>query len=137
MSLIDINWNPTAHELRKFGLTMLLGFAVIGMVLQFGIGVPVAAYIAYGLGAVLGLLGLSGTVVGRWGYRAWMSIAFVMGNVISRVLLAIIYFGLFTPLGWFRRLLGNDELQLKKPLRDSYWSDVPKATRMDNAQRQF
>jgi hypothetical protein len=137
MSLIEINWNPTSSELRKFGWTMLTGFAVIGMVLQFGFGVPTAAYVAYGLGVVLGLLGLSGTIAGRWGYRAWMSIAFVMGNIVSRVLLALIYFGLFTPLGWCRRMLGNDELQLKKPSRDSYWSDVPKATRLDNAQRQF
>lgn len=137
MSLIDINWNPTPPELRKFGWTMLLGFAVIGLVLQFGFDVPIAAYIAYGLGAVLGMLGLSETGVGRWGYRAWMSIAYVMGNIISRLLLAFIYFGLFAPLGWIRRLLGHDELQLKKPAKDSYWSDVPKTTRFDNAQRQF
>ena len=137
MSLIEINWNPNTAELRKFGVTMLLGFAVIGLVLQFGFGVPIAAYIAYGMGALLGVLGLSGTTAGRWGYRAWMSVAYVMGNVISRVLLALIYFGLFTPLGWFRKLLGHDPLQLKKPAGDSYWSDVPKATRLDNAQRQF
>ena len=137
MSLIEINWNPSPRELRKFGVTMLLGFAVIGLVLQFGFGLPIAAYVAYGLGAVLGLLGLSGTAVGKWGYRAWMSIAYVMGNIISRVLLALIYYGLFTPLGWIRRLLGNDALQLKKPARESYWTDVPKKTRLENAQRQF
>ncbi len=97
MSLIEINWNPNVRELRKFGLTMIAGFAVIGLILQFAMKAPSAAYVAYGFGAVLGALGLSGTTVGKWGYRAWMGIAFVMGNIVSRILLAVIYFGLFTP----------------------------------------
>jgi Mg2+/citrate symporter len=49
----------------------------------------------------------------------WFGLAHLMGAVVSRVVLAILFFGVVTPIGLFRRLLGADPLQLKKWKRGS------------------
>ena len=36
-------------------------------------------------------------------------------------MLGIIYFGLFTPIGLFRKIIGKDELKLKFKNINSYW----------------
>ena len=44
----------------------------------------------------------------------WFGLAHVLGTVMSTVILTILFFGLVTPIGFIRRLLGADSLQLKK-----------------------
>jgi hypothetical protein len=44
----------------------------------------------------------------------WFGLAHVMGAVVSRVVLAILFFVVVTPIGLVRRLLGADPLQIKK-----------------------
>ena len=136
MSLVHINWRPDAKELRKFGITVLIGFAIIGLIVFFTAKTPTSAYWLWGIGAVFGLAGITGTVVAVPFYFAWMGIAFVMGNIMSRLIMFIIFFGVVTPLGFIMRLTGRDRLRLKKTTADSYWLDVPSVDR-DSYQRQF
>lgn len=49
----------------------------------------------------------------------WFGLAHLMGAVVSRVVLAILFFGVVTPIGLMRRLWGADPLQLKKWKRGS------------------
>jgi hypothetical protein len=137
MALVEINWQPTDRELHKFGVTMIIGFAIIGLVVQFALQQDAVAYVCYALGAMLGVLGLSGRPLGLLAYRAWMAVAYVLGNVISRVLLALIYFGLFMPMAMWRRLVGNDPLRLRRLPCDSYWTSVGPPTDGNRAERQF
>ncbi|HET7106157.1 MAG TPA: SxtJ family membrane protein [Candidatus Acidoferrum sp.] len=44
----------------------------------------------------------------------WLGLSHVMGTVMSRILLSILFFGLVTPIGVLRRLFGKDSLQLKE-----------------------
>lgn len=44
----------------------------------------------------------------------WFGLAHLMGAVVSRVVLAVLFFGVVTPIGLLRRLWGADPLQLKK-----------------------
>jgi hypothetical protein len=44
----------------------------------------------------------------------WFGLSHVLSNVVSRVILTIIFFLLVTPIGLIRRALGADALQLKK-----------------------
>lgn len=46
-------------------------------------------------------------------YKAWVWLGEKIGFVISRVILALIFFGIFTPLGLAFRLFGRDILGLK------------------------
>jgi polyferredoxin len=44
----------------------------------------------------------------------WFGLAHVIGTVMSTVILSVLFFGLVTPVGLIRRVMGADALQLKK-----------------------
>jgi len=68
-------------------------------------------------------------------YRAGMMVSFYIGQVMSRVLLTILFLLVVTPLGLVLRLFGKDLLHLKrKPPTQSYWHPV---NRPQNLDRQF
>jgi hypothetical protein len=58
-------------------------------------------------------------------YRRWMQLAMALGWVNTRIILGLMYYGVFTPLGFFRRLAGRDPLRRRGPASDSYW--IPRA----------
>jgi hypothetical protein len=48
----------------------------------------------------------------------WFGFSHIMGNVVSKVFLTILFFGLVTPIGLIRRWIGKDTLQLRQWKRD-------------------
>ena len=44
----------------------------------------------------------------------WLGLSHVLGTVMSKVLLSILFFGLVTPIGVLRRLFGKDSLKLRQ-----------------------
>jgi hypothetical protein len=136
MSLVKINWHPDCRDLRKFGLTVLLGFLILGGIVFFK--KPAAACWLWAVGAVCGGIGLTGRKVSLPFYWAWMGIAFVMGNVMSRVLMFLIYAGVVTPLAVLIKILKRDRLSLRRSASGSYWSDIqPHRPGRENYERQF
>jgi len=54
---------------------------------------------------------------------SWMFLGYLMGKVISPIILGFIYFGLITPIGFLRRKFGNDELQMLKTYdKKNFWN---------------
>ena len=43
----------------------------------------------------------------------WFGLSHILGTVMSKVLLSILFFGLVTPVGFLRRLFGKDSLKLR------------------------
>lgn len=43
----------------------------------------------------------------------WLGFSHVLGTVMSKILLSILFFGVVTPMGILRRLLGKDSLKLR------------------------
>jgi hypothetical protein len=43
---------------------------------------------------------------------AWLGLSHLLGTVMSKILLSILFFGIVTPIGILRRLLGKDSLKL-------------------------
>ena len=74
-----------------------------------------------GIAAVLTLIGLFVPVAARAFHRFWMGIAAVLGYVNSRILLSLLYYGLFTPVGLVRRLIGRDPMKRRGSAQSSYW----------------
>jgi carbamoyltransferase len=136
MAMIEINWKPSPRELRKFGIAMIVGFGLLALLAYFWWDKRTTAIVFAAIGVVAGGLGLSGTRAAMLVYLPWMAIAFVMGNIISRVLVAIFFFGLITPMGLFMRLIGRDKLQ-RRNKRASYWDDLPPPADPERYQRQF
>ena len=55
--------------------------------------------------------------------KAWFMLGLALGKVVSPIVLGIIFFGLITPIALIARLIGRDELKLKRPKKSSYWSE--------------
>jgi len=53
--------------------------------------------------------------------RLWMGMAEAMGYVMTRVILALIFFLVVTPIGLVRRLTGGDPLGRRGARTESYW----------------
>lgn len=50
--------------------------------------------------------------------RIWIGLSFMLGTVMSKILLTIIFFLIVTPVGIVRKWLGADAMQLKKWNKD-------------------
>ena len=53
--------------------------------------------------------------------KLWMKLGLLIGKAVNPLILGIIYFGIFTPVGIMMRIFGRDELRLKLKKRRSYW----------------
>jgi hypothetical protein len=125
MNFKDLNLDPSDRELRIFSWIWLGGFALLGLLVAWRVG-ALASGVAPGLHApwriVVTLWGLAvvGWLVGivspraiRPVYVAWTVAAFPIGWTVSLVLLALVYYVVFTGFGLLFRLAGRDVLGRK------------------------
>ena len=55
--------------------------------------------------------------------KLWFKFGIFLGNVISPLVMGIIFFAVVTPIALLMRILGKDILNLKKKNKNSYWID--------------
>jgi len=55
--------------------------------------------------------------------KYWMRFGFLLGKIISPIVLGTVFFILITPISLLTRLFGRDELRLKKGTKLSYWKE--------------
>lgn len=53
--------------------------------------------------------------------KAWFAFGELLGGVVSPIVLGVIFFALITPVSVIARVLGRDELRLKRGATSSYW----------------
>jgi hypothetical protein len=112
------------RDLRKFGITMGITFAVLGGLLVWR-GHWQPKYFFWIAGAFM-VLGLAVPVVLRPVQRAWMAFAIVLGWVMTRVILVVLFYVGITPIALIARLVGKRFLDLGfEPARASYWITRP------------
>ena len=123
--------------LREFGLTVGIAFGVLAALL-FWRGRSHFVYFAWLAGAFV-LLGLVAPVILRPVRRGWMTAAAGMGWVMTRVILTVLFFGVFTPIGFIAKLAGKRFLPLAiDPSAESYWvKRDPSASEPETLERQF
>lgn len=119
----EINKNPSAKELIKFGATFLGGMAVIGLLYHFVFhNEPLAKglWIAGGVVFVLSFI----PPVARILYILWMGLGITMGLVTSPIILALVFLVLITPVGLVFKLIQRDTMKRKMD-RDAatYWEE--------------
>ena len=123
-------------ELRKFGLLVGGVFAGLG-ILFWARG---KGHYPYFLapGVLLLALGLAAPKILKPIYLAWMSMAIVLGFVVSNVILTIFFFLVMMPIGLIARLAGKDFLGLKlNRSAPSYWMVRQRKTSKAELERQF
>ena len=106
---------------REFGLIVGGIFVLLSSWWIYRGKFPHVYTVTLPLGAWLVLLGLIFPPALRWPNRAWMALAEVLSFVSTRVILAIVYFLVLTPIGVVKRLSGWDPLHRRAAASDSYW----------------
>lgn len=136
--MITIPTNPSERDLRWFGgLGMLFAWGIAGWLLfrhdARGWAVGLIA-----LGLIAGLLALIRPQLLKWVYIGWMWAVFPIGWLIAHILLAVVYYGVLTPVGLLLRLAGHDPLQ-RRPDRQatSYWRPRTRERKPSDYFRQF
>jgi hypothetical protein len=66
-----------------------------------------------------------------------MQFGFLLGLIISPIILGIIFFGIFTPFGITMRIFGRDELKLKPSSTDTNWVQRSSQSQTTDFRRQF
>lgn len=124
------------RELRNFGL--LVGGVLAGFgVLMWLRGKPLFPWVLVP-GALLVALGLVFPRCLKYVYLAWMSLAVVLGFVVSHVLLTLMFFLVIAPIGLVARLLRRDFLRLRIDREAStYWIPRERASKQSDYERQF
>src|SRR5262249_42933686 len=111
MQWSDIPFDPPRKTLRQFAGLWIACFGGLALWQAWGGGPPPQA-ITLGMWALgVGPIGLVRPEWLRPVYVAWMVLAFPIGWTVSQVVLAILFYGLFTPIGLVFRLIGRDPLQ--------------------------
>jgi signal transduction histidine kinase len=98
---------------RKFGWTFAALFVLIG-----------ALYHPWliALGALFAVVTVARAELLAPLKRAWMRLGELLNRVVSPVVMALIFFAVFTPVGLVMRAFGRDALSLRyEPKADSYW----------------
>ncbi len=114
-----VNKNPTARELKQFGIVMLGGFAVIAGLVYWKSPDSIVSYILLGIGAVIFSIEMALPIaVGRSVYVAWMTAATYMGMVMVPFFLTLLYFILLPP---FALIRFKDPLRMKLRADGTYW----------------
>ena len=110
---------------REFGLVVGVVFSVLGSWWIYRGKFLNTAYLFTVVGAALVLSGIVVPRVLVVPRRAWMKLAEGMGYVSSRIVLALIFFLVLTPIGLIKRAMGWDPLYRRSGTRDSFWHPYP------------
>jgi hypothetical protein len=132
-----ISFNPSRSTLRQFASLWVVFFGGwAGW--QYAVAHSGALALVLALATAVGWLGILMPGAIRYVFVAATVLAFPIGWTVSHVVLALLFYGLFTPLGCLFRLAGRDPLALHQDRSvDSYWQSKPAATNVENYFHQY
>ena len=107
-------------DVKNFGITIgIILFIISGLLIYYGKE-------AYQLIAIIAStfigLGFIAPIILKPIYFVWMTFAAILGWVMTRLILSLVFYFILTPIGLLTRLLGEDFLALKKSKSVSYWN---------------
>ena len=115
----------TFRAQREFGLLVGAVFSLLGAWWFYRGKFATAAYVFAITGAVLIVLGAAIPRLLIVPRKLWMKLAEVLSFVSSRIILAIVFFLVLTPIGLIKRALGWDPLERRAASRESFWQRYP------------
>jgi len=115
----------TFRRERSFGLTVGGVLIALGAWWVYRDKFATAASALLTVGAALVLLGAVVPALLFHPHRWWMALAEKLAWVMTRVILAIVYYVVVMPIGIGRRLTGADPLRRRNPPAGSAWYPYP------------
>jgi hypothetical protein len=110
MKLVEINWSPSARQLRHFGLLCLVVLPLLGWL--WGADSR-ANGVLIGIAAILAAAGWWRPNFVRPLFIGLMLIAAPIGMIVGELAMVLIFFGVFLPISFLFRLMRRDALKLK------------------------
>jgi hypothetical protein len=138
MQWSDVVKPPSTKMLRQFA-GLCLGMSVGLAAWRAWRGqAGTLTWIVAALGAAVGAIGFAAPRAIRGLYTTWMIVAFPIGWTVSRLMLLLLFYLVFTPIAWVFRLRGRDPLRLRAraAATDTHWQSRAKPARATDYFRQ-
>ena len=140
MLIDDINKaiRSDAKGVHNFALSMSAVLMIFGVVLFLKKSGP-SCLVFFFVSSIFAFLGMLCPKPLVPVYRLWMAFAAVIGWVMTRLLLTVLFYLVITPIGLLAKLCGNDFLSIKLDGKaGSYWVKRPPAqTGTERYEKQF
>ena len=121
---------------RNFGFLFAGIFTLLAVHEIYYVADLFLVYFWLSIGIVIGIFAIFAPVFLTPLTRVWMALGELIGKLVSPIVLGFIFFVLITPLALATKLMGRDELRLKRKVCSSYWVDRvqlnPVATSFEN-----
>lgn len=147
MKLLELNLHPDRRTLRQFGFIAFALFGLLGAMifwkghfLGFDLGAAArpTAYAIWALGLISALFSLIAPTFNRFLFVGLIVVTSPIGFVLSYILMGLIFFVVFTPVGLFFRLIGRDALRRRFDApAESYYVPHKDVTDVERYFRQY
>lgn len=123
MALIELNTRPSSKQVRTFGVIGLpLSLTALGSIAWLRFDSPKVAGLLVAAALLVVALTWIAPSVTRVLMIGFNLVTYPLAWAFSHIALALLFFGVFTPIGWFVRLIHGDPLARAPDDRlDSYW----------------
>ena len=118
---------------KSFGILFFFVFFVIGILPALNHGKILFWSIV--VASIFLILGINNSKFLTPLNKIWMKFGFILGNLISPLIMGVIYYGIVTPTAILMRFLKKDILNLKKSKNKTYW--IEKDNSKNNMRNQF
>jgi len=130
--------NIEKKENRKFGLLFSLIFCVVAMYFHMTHSADFLVVIFAALSAIFVFIVIIAPDFLSPLYKVWVALGYLLGRIVSPIVLGLIFFLLITPVALLGRIAGRDPLRLKPRAISSYWvKREPAGPTPDSFKNQF
>ena len=139
MALVEVNWTPSARELRQFAAIWCPAFfAIVAAVVLFHTRSLQTALTIVGIALVIALACRMFPAFLRLTFMIWMCASYPIGWLLSHVVLLCLFALVITPVGLLMRLLGYDSLRRRfDGSVKTYWQPCEQENDKTRYLRQF
>lgn len=128
---------PPLPSERRFGISFALTLAVGGVYGLFQAWSPRIYMMCLLLSTAFLIVGTTAPQLLAPLNRAWFRLGQALGMIVNPIVLGLIFFALVTPIALVTRLLGRDELRLRRSTVTSYWLTRETSCNSDSFKHQF
>lgn len=106
--------NIKIKDLRTFAFIWSFIFLILGVYNSVNIFVYIAG--------IFMIIGIFRPLILERFYKVWTKLGEFIGGIVSKIIMFILYFGLFTPVSMVLKILGKDLLNKKiDKSKNTYW----------------
>ena len=108
-------------DLKNFGFIIGIILLLFGLFMLYE-GIDYFIYVV-SVGLIFLSLGLIAPGILKPIYKVWMTFAVIIGWIMTRLILSVLFYSVITVIAILTRIIGKDFLNLKIDNKESYWNN--------------